>query len=136
MSSPEAVALILNVTAMQNTASAPEVFFMEMGAPINILRLGQDLIRQSGKSIEVIFTGLRPGEKLNEQLVDEFEQSSEAHLAGIHRITPLNPSAQVTSSDIAYLMSVARSTMDAAIVRQRVFALLDDRLGRAELAVS
>lgn len=44
------------------------VYFLDMGEPVSILDRGRDLIRKSGRPIEIKFTGLRPGEKLREQL--------------------------------------------------------------------
>jgi FlaA1/EpsC-like NDP-sugar epimerase len=104
-----------------------------MGEPVSILELGRDLIASSGKEIGVEFTGLRPGEKLREQLTDEFDRIAPSRLANVFRITPAGLDAYMTSADVAHLETIAR-TMESAIVRQRVFAHLDDRLGREERA--
>lgn len=130
MSSAEAVGLILSVTALENEEGA---YFMEMGEPVSILDLGRDLIARSGRAIEIEFTGLRPGEKLHEQLVDEFEDASPSTLPKVFRVRPRSADAYVTTADVAHLETVAR-TMENAIVRQRVFAHLDERLGRDERA--
>jgi O-antigen biosynthesis protein WbqV len=130
MSSDEAVGLILTVTALEEEQGA---YFMEMGEPVSILELGRDLIASSGKEIGVEFTGLRPGEKLREQLTDEFDRIAPSRLANVFRITPAGLDAYMTSADVAHLETVAR-TMESAIVRQRVFAHLDERLGREERA--
>jgi len=132
MTSTEAVGLILSVTALadQNASGA---FYMEMGQPMSILEIGRDMIRASGRDIEIVFTGLRSGEKLSEQLIDDNEHVHPSSLPGICEIAPLRDSAVVSAADVAKLEAAARS-MDATRLRQRVFALLDERLGRAELA--
>jgi FlaA1/EpsC-like NDP-sugar epimerase len=72
MTIPEAVHLVLQASAM---GKGGEVFVLNMGEQIRIYDLAQDLIRLSGlepgKDIEIIFSGIRPGEKLSEALWDE-----------------------------------------------------------------
>ncbi len=72
MTIPEAVYLVLQASSMQNGG---EVFVLNMGQPVRILDLAEDLIKLSGlepkKDIEIVFTGIRPGEKLTEELWDE-----------------------------------------------------------------
>jgi FlaA1/EpsC-like NDP-sugar epimerase len=72
MTIPEAVHLVLQAFAM---GSGGEVFLLDMGEPVRIIDLAEDLIRLSGlepgQDIEVEITGLRPGEKLSEELWDE-----------------------------------------------------------------
>jgi len=135
MSSQEAVGLILSVTALEDAApeSAAASYYMEMGAPVSIMELGRRLIERAGKAVEIEITGLRPGEKLKEQMLDEYETAAPTALANVFRITPRAADAYVTSADVAHLESIAR-TMDNAIVRQRVFAHLDARLRRPDLA--
>jgi O-antigen biosynthesis protein WbqV len=132
MSAQEAVGLILSVTAHEDRQAAG-AYFMEMGEPVSILGLGRDLIRRSGLDIGIEFTGLRPGEKLKEQLFDAYETTVETALPGVFRVTPTAADAYMTSADVAHLETVAR-TMENALVRQRVFAHLDERLHRQERA--
>ena len=72
MTIPEAVYLVLQASSMQKGG---EVFVLNMGQPVRILDLAEDLIKLSGlepnKDIEITFTGIRPGEKLAEELWDE-----------------------------------------------------------------
>jgi FlaA1/EpsC-like NDP-sugar epimerase len=131
MSAQEAVGLILSVTALEGEAGA---YFMEMGAPVSIMDIGRDLIRNSGKQIDVEITGLRQGEKLMEQLADDYETVEPTPLPSVFRVTPQSADAYVTAADVAHLEAMAR-TMDNAVVRQRVFAHLDERLAREERAV-
>ena len=71
MTIPEAVYLVLQASSMQNGG---EVFVLNMGEPVRILDLAEDLIKLSGlephKDIEITFTGIKPGEKLVEELWD------------------------------------------------------------------
>jgi FlaA1/EpsC-like NDP-sugar epimerase len=71
---PEAAGLILQAGAM---GRGGEVFVLDMGAPVKIVDLARNLIRLTGKEegvdAEIVFTGLRPGEKLHEELVVEGE---------------------------------------------------------------
>lgn len=134
MSAEEAVGLILGVAALEDGAAGCGAYYMEMGAPVSILDLGKRLIGQSGRDIEIVFTGLRPGEKLREQLIDEHEVATPTALAGVFRVTPRSADAMVTSGDVAHLEAVARS-VSPAVLRQRVFAYLGERLRRQELAV-
>ncbi len=133
MSASEAVGLILGVSSAADGEPGAGAYVMEMGDPISIVDIGREMIRRSGKDIEIVFTGLRPGERLKEHLYDDFEKLSESSLPGVVRVTPHSADAYVTSADVAHLETIAR-TMDNSIVRQRVFSYLDERLGRSDRA--
>ena len=70
MSIPEAVGLVLQCSLLANDG---ELFILDMGEPVKITSLAERMIRQAGyipyKDIDIIFTGLRPGEKLYEELL-------------------------------------------------------------------
>ena len=75
MTIPEACQLILQAGAV---GSGGEIFVLDMGEPINITYLAEQMIRLSGREpgrdIRIVYTGLRPGEKLNEELFLEAER--------------------------------------------------------------
>jgi FlaA1/EpsC-like NDP-sugar epimerase len=96
MTIPEAVHLVLQASAMSRGG---ENYILDMGQPVRIVDLAEDLIRLSGlepgKDIEIVFTGIRPGEKLTEDLWDTgFAYSPTAH-PDIHQVD----SEEVLSSE-------------------------------------
>ncbi len=81
MSIAEACQLILQAAALSRGKSrgghGGEIFVLDMGEPVRIVDMAQDLIRLSGKEpgvdVDIVFTGLRPGEKIFEELITEGE---------------------------------------------------------------
>ena len=91
MSIPEAAQLVLQAGHM---GQGGEIFVLEMGEPVRIVDLARDMIRLSGFSpddIRIDYTGLRPGEKLFEEVLSEGEQLRQS----------LHPKLRIAMSDTA-----------------------------------
>lgn len=90
MTIPEAVSLVLQAGAY---AKGGEIFVLDMGEPVKILELAENLIRLSGykpyDDIQIKFTGLRPGEKLYEEMLMDEEGLKETANSMIHIGRPL-----------------------------------------------
>jgi FlaA1/EpsC-like NDP-sugar epimerase len=87
MTIPEACGLILQATRI---AQGGEIYLLDMGAPVRVIDIAHNLIRlngyEPGRDIEVRVIGLRPGEKLQERLVDEDETAERLPHAKLLRI--------------------------------------------------
>ena len=73
MTIPEAVHLVLQAAVIGDPG---ETLVLDMGTPVRIVDIARHMIERSGRSIDIVFTGLRQGEKLDEVLLSEGEASS------------------------------------------------------------
>lgn len=96
MTIPEAVQLVLRAVSL---AEGGEVFVLDMGEPIKLLDMACNLIRGSGlipdKDVKITFVGLRPGEKLHEELVGPGET---VQTSGADKILKIRPAFHVDSA--------------------------------------
>lgn len=69
----EAVRLTMQAAAIGSSA---EVLVLDMGEPVKVVDVARQLIEQSGQDIEIVYTGLRPGEKMHEVLLSDGESSA------------------------------------------------------------
>ncbi|MEH1966448.1 polysaccharide biosynthesis protein [Nostoc sp.] len=102
MTIPEAVQLVLQAAVLSRGG---EVLMLNMGEPVKIVDLAKELIRLSGyevnKDIEILFTGLRPGEKLFEELFIEGEEyESTQH----EKLFLVKNSSRIVSENLAILV--------------------------------
>jgi O-antigen biosynthesis protein WbqV len=99
--------------AMGTERSNVSVYVLNMGQPVKIVELAERMIRlsglQPGHDIEIAFTGMRPGERLNEILFASEEPAVEIGVAGVMAAKPKEPPAQALRKWIAALeQAIAR----------------------------
>ena len=127
MTIPEASQLVLHATATcaEGEGRDARLFLLEMGEPVRIMDLARQMIalsgRTPGKEIEIEITGLRPGEKLTEALLDETERSLPCAPKVLEVVS--NSAVRVSAADLAELETLAdRGDVDA--VRRALFDLV------------
>jgi FlaA1/EpsC-like NDP-sugar epimerase len=119
MSIPEAAQLILQAGAM---GEGGEIFILEMGAPIRIVDLARDLIRLHGlepdQDILIDFVGLRPGEKLHEELITSGEGIVPTSHEKITVLRGHSHSPEVVLKQVEELLAAARLSDESALKRK------------------
>jgi FlaA1/EpsC-like NDP-sugar epimerase len=118
MTIPEAVQLVLQAAVVGNGG---EVFMLNMGQPVKIVDLAKELIRLSGyevnKDIDIVFTGLRPGEKLFEELFiegEEYEPTQHEKLMIVKNASRILPNN--LGSNVETLCLAARNNNPSSII--------------------
>lgn len=126
MTIPEAVQLVLHAAATSATASPPRTqkFLLEMGKPVRIQDLARQMIELCGlrpdSDIQIEFTGLKPGEKLTEELTDINETAAPMGV-GLSQLETLGRVVGLSQVEVARLAKLARSE-EPAVVREAVAA--------------
>lgn len=93
MTTEEAASLVLQAAALNGgqRKEVSAIYVLDMGEPVNITRLARQLIRLRGlvpdRDIQIVYTGLRPGEKLTEELTGIEENLESTYVKGIFRFT-------------------------------------------------
>jgi FlaA1/EpsC-like NDP-sugar epimerase len=128
MTIPEAVQLVLQAGVM---GEGGEVFVLDMGKPVRVLDLARDLIRLSGLAedeIEIRFTGMRPGEKLYEELFFDAENAACTEHPKVLRAknAALHFGGRYTVDD---LLADARDNMAPDDLRRRICRLVPEYTG-------
>jgi FlaA1/EpsC-like NDP-sugar epimerase len=140
MTIPEAVSLIVQAGSIGRSG---QVFVLDMGEPVSIVELAKNMIRLSGKQperdIAIEFTGVRPGEKLHEELWGDGETVGasvhpkilavtrppidaewlEGELADLRRLVADSETLELVSK-LAAMMKEPRRVGAAAVVQDRV----------------
>jgi FlaA1/EpsC-like NDP-sugar epimerase len=124
MTIPEAVSLVLQSAAL---ARGGEIFVLDMGKPIKIADLARQMIELSGlkpdRDIQIEFTGLRPGEKLYEELSHEGEDIATTEHEKIRRLVcdpqPF-PEVETVLRELASAISVAKAGELKALLKRLI----------------
>ena len=119
MSIPEAAGLVLEAARLGENGG---LFVLDMGEPVSILALAEKLVRESGRTdVPIRFTGLRPGERLEERLLTPEEKQTAVRMGKILRVKtdPFRPEE---------LENLLRRFQDAAQAgnREEIFSLLKE----------
>jgi FlaA1/EpsC-like NDP-sugar epimerase len=116
---PEAVELVLQAAVL---ARGQEIFVLDMGEQVKILDIARNLIRLSGfipdQDIPISFIGLRPGEKLDEQLVGEGEELEPSGVEKIRRVSvPFTIDHDHFEDSVAALIEMAALGQHGEVIR-------------------
>jgi FlaA1/EpsC-like NDP-sugar epimerase len=124
MTIPEAAQLVLQAAGLGGNGS---VYVLDMGDPVKIVDLAEDLIRLSGltpgRDVEIVFTGMRPGEKLFEELLTAEEGTTSSRFDKIHVARNACPEHGALSDEIGRLLDVA-ALRESASIRAAIQALV------------
>lgn len=116
MTIPEAVQLVIQAGAM---AEGGEIFVLDMGEPVNIYELARNLIKLSGykpdEDIKIVFTGLRPGEKMHEELFMKEEILTATKHDKIFIAKPVFSDPALLRRELDILSDLLASSVDKAV---------------------
>jgi O-antigen biosynthesis protein WbqV len=119
--------------ALDGARSDVAIYVLNMGQPVKIVDLAERMIRlvglEPGRDIDIVFTGIRPGERLNEILFAREEPASDIGISGIVAAKPSQPSLATVQSRLVTLRTAVQSGDRAA-----VYAVLNDVAANAKAA--
>lgn len=130
MTIPEASRLVLQAGAL---AQGGEIFVLDMGEPVKIVDLAKNLIRLSGYSeeeIQIQFSGIRPGEKLYEELLNENEVQEK-------QIYPKIYIGKTSNLYMDHVMDIILNhDIDSTVLREKLLALANNKVETKEFVSS
>lgn len=123
MTIPEASRLILQalMLASNNQNDESGIFVLEMGVPVKIVDLARQVIRLSGfppgRDVKIVFTGLRPGEKLFEELIHEAEELVPTEHPNLMVARPRFAQVEAVRNQIDVIQTAAKSGDSDEVLR-------------------
>jgi len=116
MTISEAVQLVLQASTL-SLGSEGKLFVLDMGSPVKIAELARQMIELSGRDdVDIVFTGLRPGEKLTEEPLHLAEHVLPTPVSGIFLASPRTVDHTLLCRGIDALLSLAAAQRDDAVV--------------------
>jgi len=126
MSIPEACCLVLRAASH---GSGGELFVLDMGSPIRIVDLATRVIERAGlrpgEDVRIAFSGARPGEKIEEELMTDAERQQARQAGGVWSVAVEERPLELFSEQLAELLELAESGDDLEVRRQLSLLLLD-----------
>jgi FlaA1/EpsC-like NDP-sugar epimerase len=129
MTIPEAAALVVQAAAIEE---GPEVLVLDMGEPVRIVELAERFVRLSGfepvmdgadasaahdrATMPIVFTGIRPGEKLYEELAHEAEELRPTPVPGVMAWAGATPSRARVAAMVEDLSSIGTTQSDEEVI--------------------
>nr|WP_246580549.1 nucleoside-diphosphate sugar epimerase/dehydratase [Deinococcus aestuarii] len=115
MTIPEAARLVLQSGGMAHNG---QVCLLNMGQPVRVVDLAQDIIRLSGaQDVDIVFSGVRPGEKLHEELFASAEQTEVTTHGDVFTVRSEQPEPQILGRLLQDLGDAARGSLDDEVYR-------------------
>ena len=115
----EAVELVIEAAAVGHAAHEGKLFVLDMGAPVKIVDLARQMIRlaglRPGQDVPIVYTGIRPGEKLHEELFHGAEPLAPSGLPGIFVAAPRALDQAALAEGIAAVARAAAAGDDRAV---------------------
>ena len=119
MTIPEAVQLVLEAGTM---GQGGEIFVFDMGKPVKIVNLARKMIKlagyEPGTDIDIVYTGLRPGEKLYEELLNSEELTLPTHHEKISIARGINHNYVDATLEIDKLLELSKGSDNMELVKQ------------------
>jgi len=138
MTVEEASALVLQAGALQHENNRSDIYVLDMGEPMPILKLAETLIRLKGLipgvDIEITTTGLRAGEKMHEALTYEHETITHTDVDGVLRVASRTPASELFDKQIAGLIEAASRRERSEALRMLGVIVPEYGVERAEKA--
>ena len=135
MTIPEAAQLVLEAAALPEAAG--RIAVLEMGTQVRILELAEQMIRLSGlvpyHDVQIVFTGLRPGEKLEEELIASNETLAQTSIEKIRVVVGNGAGGATLARQLRSLIAVTGQGDERAVIRALTAIVSEYQPERLEL---